>query len=69
MWWRQTAARKQLSATLKEISAAARERNWKSGRRLERRGGDRDAEESEDRAGSDGSQYSGTEIGDAQVDK
>ena len=43
-WWRQTAARKQLSATLKEISAAARERRWKSGRRGRGRG-DRDTED------------------------
>ena len=65
-WWGQTAARKQLSATLKEISEAARERRWKSGRRGEGRGY-RDAEESEDGAGRDGSQDSDTETGYAQV--
>ena len=31
-WWRQTADRKYLSARLKEIPEAARERRWKSGR-------------------------------------
>ena len=39
------AARKQLSAKLKEILVAAREQHWKSGRRGESGGGDRDAEE------------------------
>ena len=43
-WWRETAARKQLSATLKDISSAERERYWKSGRRGGG-GGDRYAEE------------------------
>ena len=65
-WRRQTAARNQLSATLKEISAVARERRWKSGRRGGG-GGDKDAEESEDWAGRDGSRDAGTETGDAQV--
>ena len=32
-WWRQMAARKQLSATLKDILEAARELGWKSRRR------------------------------------
>ena len=32
-WWYKTAARKQLSARLKEILAAEREWRWKSGRR------------------------------------
>ena len=50
-WWRQTAARKQLDATLKEILVAARERRWKSGRCGEG-GGDRDTDESEYGAGS-----------------
>ena len=63
--WSQTAARK-LSCTLKEISVAAMERRWKSGRR----GGGgqyRDEEESEHGARSNGSQDDGTETGDAQV--
>ena len=59
-WWRETAARKQLSATLKDISAAAKERRLKSIRRGESRGGDRYTEESEDGAGSDGYRYAGT---------
>ena len=60
-------ARKQLSATLKDILAVARERRWKS----ERRGwdgGDRDAEESEDGARRYWSRNAGTETGDAQVE-
>ena len=52
-WWRKTAARKQLSATLKNISAEARERRWNSGRRAGG-GGDRDIDESEDWDGRDG---------------
>ena len=63
-WWRKKAARKQLSATLKDILAAARERRWKSGRRGGG-GGDRDTEESEDGAGSDGYWDSGTDTCDA----
>ena len=54
------AARKQLSATLKDILEAARERRWKYGRH----GwgvGDRDAERSEDGEGKDGSQDAGKE--------
>ena len=43
-WWRQTAAINQLSATLKDILAAARERRCIYGRHG-RGGGDRDAEE------------------------
>ena len=69
LWWRKTAARKYLSATLKWISAVARERRWKSDRRGDSGGGERDTEESEGGAGSDGSQYAGTEIGDYQVGK
>ena len=65
-WWRQTAAINQLSATLKWILEAARERRWKSGRRGGR-GGDRDTEESEDGAGRYGSRDSGIEKGGAQV--
>ena len=60
-------ARKQLSATLKDISAAAKEQRWKSGRRGEIGGGDRDVKESEYGASCDGSKSSGTETGDAQV--
>ena len=63
-WWRQTAARKQMSATLKDILAAARERRWKLCRRGGG-GGDRDTEESEDGAGSDGYWDSGTDTCDA----
>ena len=62
----QTAARNQLSATLKDISVAARERRWKCvscGRGV----GDRYAEESEDVSGRDGYWDYGTETGDAQV--
>ena len=60
------ADRKQLSATLKDISAELRERCWKSGRHGGV-GGDRDAEDSEDGAGSNGSWDAGTYTGDAQV--
>ena len=67
-WWRQKASRKQLSYTTKEILVVARERRWESGRRGGGVGGDRDAEESEDEAGSDRYRYAGTETGDA-VDK
>ena len=65
-WWWKTVARKQLSNTLKVIVAAARERRWKSSKRV---GGGvgRDAAELEDGAGSDGSWGAGTETGDAQV--
>ena len=65
-WRRQTAARKQLITTLKEILETARKQRYKSGRH----GGgvgDRETEESEDGAGSGGSRYAGTETGDAQV--
>ena len=68
LWWRKTATINKLSATLKYISAGARERRWKSGRRGGG-GGDRDAEESEDGAGSDDSRDAGAETGDAQVGK
>ena len=50
-----------MSATLKDISAVAREWRWKSGRRV-KGGGDRDAEDSEDGSGSHG-----TDTGYAQV--
>ena len=62
----QTSSRKQLSATLKYIPVATKERRWKSGRRGGG-GGDRDLEKSEDGSGSDGSQDAGTETGDSQV--
>ena len=68
-WWRQTASRKQLVSTLKYITAASRERCWKSGRRGESGGGDRDAEESDNGSGRDGSWYAGMETGDYQVGK
>ena len=57
---------KQLSATLKDILAAARERRWKSGR-LGGGGLDRYVEESEDGAGRNWSRDAGTETGDTQV--
>ena len=66
-WWMKTVAINRLSPTLKDISASARERRWKSGRRGGGRGGDRDTEESEDEAGSDGSWGARMDIGDAQV--
>ena len=67
-WWRQMAAIKQLSATLKEILVAARERRWKSVRRGGG-GGDIDTMELEYGEGSDGSRDASMETGDAQVDK
>ena len=45
-WWRQMAARKHMSATLKDLLSEAREWRWKSGRRGESGGGDKDTEES-----------------------
>ena len=65
-WWWQTAARKQLSATLEEILASAWARLWESGRRG-KIGGGRYVAESD--AGSKGHRYSGTEIGDSRVDE
>ena len=65
-WWRQTAYRKQLGASLKDIFVAEREWCWKSVR-CGRGGGDRDAEESEDGSGSDGSRDAGKETGGAQA--
>ena len=62
--WRQTAARKQLSAMFKEILVAAREWRWKSGRR-DGGGGYRNIEESDDCAGSNVSQYFGTDTVDS----
>ena len=56
----------QLSDMLKDILPAARDRRWK----YVRRGGgigDRDAAESEDSTGSNGSRDSGTESGDTHV--
>ena len=57
-----------MSATLKDILAAARERRWKFGRRGKSGGGEMGVEDSEYGAGSDGYRYSGTETGDAQVE-
>ena len=67
-WWQKTAARNQLIATSKDISAAERERRWKSGRRGGD-GGDRYAAESEEGVGRYGSRDDGTETCDAQVGK
>ena len=57
-----TAAWKQLSATLEEISAAARVRQWKFGRSGKGRGGGK-VEEYE--SGNEGPRYAGTETGEA----
>ena len=65
-WWRQTEAKKQLRDMVKDILVAARERRRKSGSHG-RGGGDRDAEESEDREVSNGYRDAGTDTGDAQV--
>ena len=65
-WWRQTEARTQLSAKLKDLLAASRERLCKFGRRSGG-GGEMDVEESEDGVGGNGSWYAGTETGDSQV--
>ena len=66
-WWKKE-ARKQLSATLKYISVAAREQRCKSGN-LGGGGQDRDAEESENGAGSDGSWDTKTDTRDTQVEE
>ena len=66
LWWRQSAARKQLSDTLKDILVAARERRWKSDR-CGGGGGDREVAESESGVGSNGPHDAGTEKGDSQV--
>ena len=63
-WWRKTAARKQLSATLEEILAEARARRWEF-RRNGEDGGCREVAESD--AGSDRPWYAGTKTGDARV--
>ena len=68
MWWQKKAARKQLSATLKYILAAARERRWKLGRHGEGRGG-REVVEWESDEGGDGPRYAGTDTGDTQMGK
>ena len=65
-WCQKTAARKHLSAILKEILLAARERRWKSGRHDEG-GGGREVAKLKFNAGSEGPRYAGTEKGDAQV--
>ena len=67
-WWRQRTARTQMSATLKEILASARDWYWKSGRR-DRGGDDRDAAESEDGAGRNGYRGAGTDTGGSQLGK
>ena len=66
-WWSQTAARKQLSATFKDISAVARDHCCKLGRRGKSGGGDMGAEESEYGAGRYGYWYNGMETEEAQV--
>ena len=66
--WRQTASRKQLTATLKYILAEARERRWKYGRR-DGDGGVRELAELESDAGINGPRYDGTETSDVQVVK
>ena len=65
-WWRQTAARKQLSVTLEDILVVTRVWRWESGRRGGGRGG-REVAESD--TGSNGPWYAGTEIGDYRVGK
>ena len=62
------AARKHLSATLKFILVAARERRWKSGR-CGGGGGDREVADPGSDSGRDGTQDAGTETGDSQVGK
>ena len=54
-WWIKTAARKQLSVTLKYILEATRDRCWKYVRHGESGGGEKGTGDSEDGAGSDGS--------------
>ena len=54
-----------MSAMLKHILAAARERSWKSSRR-DRGGGYREVADLEDDAGINESRDAGTETGDAQ---
>ena len=61
-WWRQPAARKQLSATLKDILAEARARRQESSRHKEGRGGEEVADFD---SGIEGPWYAGTETGDA----
>ena len=65
-WWQKTAARKQLSSTLEDISMAARAQRWESGRRG-KGGGDREVAESV--AGCNGTLYYGMETGYAWVGK
>ena len=57
-----------MSATLKDILAAARSRCWKSVRRG-KGGGGREVAESEAYAGRYGPRYNGTETGDTKVSK
>ena len=63
-WWRQTLTRKQLSAMLKEISSASRERCWIYVR-CGRGGGNREAADLEDGAGRDRYQYARKTTGDS----
>ena len=63
-WWRKMAAQKQLSVTLEEISAAARERCWESDRRGKCGGG---GEVEDYDSGREVAWYSGTDTGDAWV--
>ena len=65
-WWRQTAARKQLSTMLEDILAAARARCWESGR-CGKGGGVRDL--AEYNVGSNGPRYAGMDTGDARLGK
>ena len=67
-WWQETAERKHLSATLKYILAATRDRRWKSGRRG--KGGiGREVAEAEYDSERDGNRYAGTETCESQVGK
>ena len=61
-------ARKYLSAMLKDILEAARERNWKSGRRAKGRKG-REVAEFDFEEGINGPWYTATETGDVHVGK
>ena len=65
-WWRQTADRKQLSATLEDILASARAWCWESVRHGE---GGEGREVTEYDEGRDGTNYNGIEKGDARVGK
>ena len=64
LWWRKTEARKQISATLEDISVAARSRCWESVRRGE---GGEGMKVAESGSRSDGPRYAGMETDDAPV--